>query len=307
MHVYLTGATGFVGSYILRALLRQDHTVRCLLRDRSATLHIDDETDVERVTGDVTDATSLRGTMRGCDAVIHLVGIIDEQPSKGVTFERIHAAGTRHVVAEAQSEGIPRFVQMSANGARPDGVSAYQTTKWAAEQAVRAADLPHAVILRPSTIFGQPAPGQPEFCTRLVQDLIKPFPILPVFGDGSYEMQPVAVEVVAEAFVQALENDIHAGQAYCVAGQERVPYVEVLDRITKGCGLEPKRKIHQPLWLVRPAVHGLGRFGLLPISPDQFEMLVEGNTCDASPFFKAFDLEPKPFTVEHLRYLREVV
>lgn len=306
MHVYLTGGTGFVGSYILRALLRAGHTVRCLLRDREATLHIDDETDVERVTGDVTDATSLRGTMRGCDAVIHLVGIIDEQPSKGVTFERIHATGTRHVVAEAQAEDIQRFIQMSANGARPDGVSAYQTTKWAGEQAVRAADFPHGVILRPSTIFGQPAPGQPEFCTRLVEDLIKPFPILPVFGDGSYELQPIHVTAVAEAFVQALEDDDHAGQAYGVAGRERVPYVEALDRITKGFGREPKRKIYQPLWLVRPAVHGLGRFGLLPISPDQFEMLVEGNTCDATPFFSAFDVPDRPFTVEELGYLQEV-
>ncbi len=306
MHVFLTGATGFVGSYILRDLVREGHTVRCLLRDREAQLHIDDEENVERVSGDITDADSLRGTMRGCDAVIHLVGIIDEKPSKGVTFDAIHADGTRNVVAEAAEEGIRRFVQMSANGARPDGVSAYQTTKWAAEEAVRGADFEHAVILRPTLIFGKPGPGQPEFCSRLVKDLVKPFPILPVFGDGLYEQQPVAIEVVAAAFVQALQNERHAGQSYCVAGEERIPYLEVLDRITRGFGREPKRKVHQPIWLVRPAVHALGRFGLLPISPDQFEMLIEGNTCDATGFYQAFDVPKTPFTPENLAYLKEV-
>ena len=304
MHIFLTGATGFVGSYLLRELVAQGHTARCLLRDPKAVLDVDEDA-VERIKGDVTAPKSFAGTMRGCDGVIHLVGIIDETPSKGVTFEAIHDAGTRHVVEEAVEAEVGRFVQMSANGARPDGVSRYQTTKWQAEEYVRAAGFDHWVILRPSLIFGQPGPGQPEFCTRLVSQLIKPFPILPLFGDGKYEMQPISVEEVAAAFVQALTLHAAHGQTYCVAGQDAYSYTDILDRITRGLGREPKPKIPNPLWFVRPVVHTLGAWGLLPISPDQFEMLVEGNTCDSSAFYRDFDVTYKPFTPENLAYVKE--
>lgn len=304
MHVFLTGATGFVGSYILRTLVDEGHTVRCLLRDPSAPLPVEDEA-VERVRGDVTDPGSLTGLTRGCDAVIHLVGIIDEKPSKGVTFEKIHVAGTRNVVGEALDGGVPRFIHMSANGAAPDGVSAYQTTKWQAEQIVKDAGFDHWTLFRPAIIFGDPGPDNPEFATRLAQTLIKPFPILPVFGDGNYELQPISVEEVATAFVQALTREAAHGQVYCAAGKERYPYTEVLDRITRGAGLEPKPKLPQPVWLVRPVVHTIGKIGLLPISPDQFEMLLEGNTCDSSAFYRDFDVTFKAFTPENLAYLRQ--
>ncbi len=306
MHVFLTGATGFVGTYILRELIAQGHTVRCLLRDTEVPLAVDDDA-IERIKGDVTKPKTFAGTMRGCEAVIHLVGIIDEHPAKGITFEAIHHQGARHVVDEALDAGVARFILMSANGAREDGVSRYQTTKWKAEEYVRQAGFEHWCILRPSLIFGAPSPGQPEFCSRLVQDLIKPFPILPIFGDGTYKMQPIAVEEVAAAFVQALTLKAAHGQRYCVAGKEAHAYTEILDRITRGFGLEPKPKIPSPVWLVRPAVNTLGAWGLLPISPDQFEMLLEGNACDSTAFYRDFDVTYKPFTPENLAYVKQAV
>lgn len=304
MHVFLTGATGFVGSYVLRELARAGHTARCLVRDADAALSVQGE-GVEKVKGDVTDPKSFAGAARGCDAVIHLVGIIEERPSQGVTYEAIHHQGTRHVVDEAKDAGVERFVQMSANGARPDGVSAYQTTKWKAEQYVKQADFPHWTILRPSIVFGDPGPGREEFCTRLARQLIRPFPVLPVFGDGQYRLQPVAVEDVAAAFVQALTREAAHGQLYCVAGSETLAFNDVLDVITQGLGQAPKPKLHQPLWLARPLVQTVGRLGLLPISPDQFEMLVEGNTCDAAALYRDFDLAGHSFTPERLPYLKQ--
>lgn len=304
MHIFLTGATGFVGSYILRELVRQGHTVRCLLRDTSEKFAVESDK-IERVKGDITTPKSFAGTMRGCDGVIHLVGIIDEKPSKGVTFEAIHYEGTRNVVDEAKDAGVTRYIQMSANGARPDGVSEYQTTKWKAEEYVKRAGFDHWTIMRPSIVFGDPGPDKTEFATRLATTLIKPFPILPIFGDGQYQMQPVSVEEVAAAFVQALTLDAAHEQTYCVAGKKAFPYTDILDIITRGLGLEPKAKVPNPIWLVRPAVHTLGKAGLLPISPDQFEMLLDGNTCDSTAFYEDFDVTYQPFTPENLAYLKE--
>ena len=305
MRVLLTGATGYVGSYILRELLDQGHTPRCLIRGRARDLAVQNDA-IEIATGDVTRPASLDGAFADCDAVVHLVGIIDERPAHGVTFDRIHVDGTQHVVDAARSAGIDCFIHMSANGARPDDGTAYQRTKWTAEQRVSDAGFDHWAIFRPSLLFGTPDPGRPEFASQLLDDLVRPFPLLPVFGDGRYEMQPVHVTDVAEAFVQALTRDAAHEETYVAAGPDRFAYVDVLDRIAIGGGLSPKSKVHIPLPLARLGVYTAGRIGLLPISPTQFEMLVEGNTGDETAFYRDFDVTPTRFTAENLRYLERM-
>ena len=300
--VLLTGASGYVGGYVLDALLAQGHAVRAFVRSPDGRLTARPGVEVHR--GDVTRPETFGHAFHGVDAVVHLVGIIDESPSKGVTFERVHVDGTRHVVEAARAAGVARFVHMSANGARPDGVSAYQTTKWRAEEIVRAAGFDHAVVFRPSTLFGDPGPDNPEFAKRLWETLVKPFPVLPVFGDGAYELQPVHVEACADAMAQAVTRDASAGQSYGVAGHERVAYREVLRRIARGGGVRPKPTVPVPVPVARLGVNTLGKAGVLPISPAQFEMLVEGNTCDASDFFADFGVETPPFDGESLSYLR---
>jgi NADH dehydrogenase len=302
MHVGLTGASGYLGSYVLRELHAAGHTAQCLVRNQPAHL-VRSDADVTVVEGDVTDPASLDAFADGCDAIIHLVGIIEEQPGKGMTFDRIHVDGTRHVVAAAQEAGVDRFVHMSANGARPEGGSAYQRSKWHAEQIVKEASFDHWSIFRPSILFGEPDPGRPEFASRLLNDLIRPFPILPVFGDGQYELQPIHVQTVAAALVQALDRDAAHTETFVAAGTERLPYTDVLDIIAQGAGLAPKPKVHVPLSLARLGVYTVGRAGLLPISPAQFEMLIEGNTGDTSAFHNTFPLTPTPFTPQALSYL----
>ena len=301
MNVLVTGATGYVGSYVIPALLRHGHTVRALVRGDAPDLDAIEGVTVAR--GDITEPGSLVGVFDDVNAVVHLVGIIDETPSKGVTFERIHVEGTENVVEAAQRAGVRRFIHMSANGARADGVSEYQTTKWEAEEIVGGAAFEHTVIFRPSTLFGDPGPDNPEFAKRLWETLVKPFPVWPIFGDGQYELQPIHVEAVAEAFAQAVARDESNGQRYCVAGPERMPYTEVLERIAHGGGIEPKPKVPVPMLLAKLGIHTVGALGLLPISPAQFAMLIEGNTCDPSAFFADFNVESPNFTAEALGYL----
>ena len=302
MHVFLTGASGFIGSYILKDLIAAGHTVRCLMRDTKSSLSVEDDS-IERVKGDLMKPKSLTGLLRGCDAVIHLVGIIKEIPSRNVTFDALHFDATKNVVDEAVDSGITQFVQMSANGARPEGVSGYQTSKWRAEEYVKKADFDRWTIFRPSVVFGAPAPGQPEFASQLISTLIRPFPVLPVFGDGKYEMQPISVQDVSAGFVQALTVEASWKRSFCVAGQLKFTYSEILNILAKGAGIEPKMQINQPVWMVRPVIHTVGKTGALPITPDQFEMLLEGNTCDSASFFEHFDLPNITFAPENLSYL----
>ena len=195
MKVFVTGGTGFVGNEVLRQLVAAGHAVRALVRPGSEEkLAVRDKVEVHH--GDVTEPEGLDEALAGCDAIIHLVGIIREFPSRGITFERLHVEATANVLAAARDQGVSRYLHMSSNGTDPTSTLGYHRTKWQAEEAVRASDLDWT-IFRPSLIFGKGG----EFVTMLA-DLIRKMPMVPVIGDGRYRMQPVAVTEVAASFVR---------------------------------------------------------------------------------------------------------
>ena len=113
--VFVTGGTGFVGRTVVQALRAAGCAVRCLVR-RGSERDLHGLGAIERVEGDVMARQSLAQGMAGCDAVIHLVGIIREHPSIGATFERVHAQGTINVLEAAAAVGARRYVHMSALG-----------------------------------------------------------------------------------------------------------------------------------------------------------------------------------------------
>lgn len=290
MRVFVTGGTGYVGVPAVDALVRAGHEVVVL--QRPGSVRPLRRTDVEIVTGEVTDEAALAVGMWGCDAVVHLVGIIREMPRRGVTMQRMHVDATRAVLAAARQAGIGRMVHMSALGARPDAVSAYHRTKWAAEEAVRASGLRYT-IFRPSVIFGRGGPG-PEFVGQLA-DLVKSAPVVPVIGDGSFPLQPVAVETVAEAIAQAVASPRDA--AYELGGPEVLTYLDILRRIAAALG-RPLRTLRVPVRVMRAMVPILQRFPSFPITQDQLTMLLEGNVCtDPDAAYRDFGLAPVPFTV----------
>lgn len=302
MRVFVTGGTGFVGSYVVPKLIEDGHQVTCLVRSETAAAKLPEGAAPAR--GDVLDPSTLTDNIANHDAVIHLVGIIEEKRSSGVTFERLHVDATDNVVDAAVHAGVKIFVHMSANGAREDGVSQYQTTKWRAEQIVKAAGFESWTIFRPSFMFGDPGPDNPEFVTQLATSLVMSFPILPVFGSGKYKLQPVAIGDVAAAFSSALATPAARNRSYVAVGKDAFTYLEILDIVARSCGIEPKKKVHQPLLLARAAVNTIGRLGLLPITPDQFEMLIEGNTGNHVAFHDDFGIDGVPFNEESLSYVR---
>lgn len=289
MKVFLTGATGFVGRNMLRRLLEDGHTVRVLVRDPQKASALEHKNNVEPIPGDVVSGAGLALGLEGCDAVVHLVGIIVEKGTN--TFEAVHHQGTRNVVEAARRGGIKRFIQMSALGVRADGVAAYQTSKWQGEEEVRSSGIPHC-ILRPSLIFG---PGD-GFVTQMMETMRKAPLFRPVPGDGEPKYRPIFIDDVTACFVRALTIEAATNQTISLGGADELSLNEILAEIARCAGLR-KPVVHMPLPLMF-AVAAVAQTLLSnpPVTVDQLRMLREGSTCDIGPMKRIFGVEPRGFS-----------
>lgn len=287
MLVAITGATGFVGRFVVEHLLRREHEVRALVRDPVRAGWMRDR-GVALVAGDLEDHAALRELARGVGAVVHLVGIILEIGRQ--TFERVHVTGTRHLMDAARDAGVARVVHMSALGARPDpGATPYHRTKAAGEDVVRSSGLSHA-ILRPSLIV---APGNEVLRTMVT--MLRMSPVVPVIGNGLYQLQPVAADDVADAFVTACEDPSITG-TFDLAGPAILTYHQLLDQMEESLGVQ-RRRVAVPVTMVRFAANaGMVLPNLNPITPDQLQMLLEGNTTAHNALMTVFGVgSPRPF------------
>ena len=130
-NIGLFGGTGFVGSYLIDALLANDFHPVLLVRPGSEARvrHLDRCT---IVSGDIDDSDAIKRVVDGSDAVIYNIGILREFPDRGISFARLQDEAARRVIDIAEANGVRRFLLMSANGVRQDGTE-YQRTKYAAE------------------------------------------------------------------------------------------------------------------------------------------------------------------------------
>ena len=286
MRIAMTGATGYVGSALVGKLLRRDHDLRALVRrpERAGPLA---DTGVELVPGRLGDPAALHALVAGTDAVVHLVGIIAESGSQ--TFDAVHVRGTQSLLAAAREEAVPLFLHMSALGARADvAATRYHRTKWQGEEAVRASGLPH-VVFRPSIIAG---PGNEAIGTMV--NMIRFSPVVPVIGDGRYEMQPVWIGDVAEAFARGLERPDLRG-TFDLGGPERLTYHQVLDHLEDALGVR-RRRVSVPAGVARfAAIAGTALPNLAPITPEQLQMLLENNTTAENAVESRFGIAAKDF------------
>jgi uncharacterized protein YbjT (DUF2867 family) len=161
----------------------------------------------------------------GADAVVNLVGILYETGRQ--SFDAVQAEGPRAVAKAAARAGITSVVQMSAIGADAASPAAYAQTKAAGEKAVLA-EVPSAVILRPSIVFGP----EDNFFNQFA-GLARMLPALPLIGGGETKFQPVFVGDVAEAVARALEGGATAGAAYELGGPKVWSFREILEYILK--------------------------------------------------------------------------
>lgn len=265
MKIIVLGGSGFVGRLLVKRLSEEGHRLTVLSRNLSSHLDRLLPPGVTLREMDVYDAEALREAFAGADAVVNLVGILNESGDDGSGFRRAHVELTKRVIAACKLAGVRRLLQMSSlNAGR--GSSHYLKSRGEAEAAVKASGLDWT-IFEPSVIFGT---GDGLF-TRFAA-LIKYPPVLPLAcADANFA--PVYVADVVEAFSRSLRDRGTIGEVYELYGPDVFTLKQIVQMTARQLGL--KR-------LVIPLPDFLGR--------------IQGLVCDFVP--------GKPFSSDNFRSLQ---
>ncbi len=264
--ILVTGATGFVGGHVVRALVDAGEQVRALVRDANSANALDD-VDCELARGDVTDPPSLQAAVEGCSAVVHLVAIL---AGKRGDFDRVMTEGSRSLLDAARDSGVSRFVQMSALGtseATKNTVPYYQA-KWSIEEAVRSSGLGYA-ILRPSFVFAPDGGALAQFSR-----IARLAPVTPVIGKGTQRLQPIWAPDLARAVTLAVRrsDDLLVE----IGGPDIVDWNEFWSQLKAALGTR-RPALHVPFWFMRPQAAIMERLPHPPVTRDQLRMLQLGD------------------------------
>ena len=231
--ICVIGGSGFLGSHVVRKLTAAGRFVRIPTRNRErakAELILLPTADVVRA--DVHDAATLRELLTGTDAVINLVGTMDDRNGG---FRRSHVELPISIVAACRDTGVKRLLHVSSLGAAADAPSEYQRSKAHGEAEIAAA-AQHGIattIFRPSVLFGR---GD-SFLT-LFAHLARTFPVLPL-GCAGARFQPIHVDDVAHAIVASLDDPETTGQRYDLCGPTAYTLRELVEYVCKVLGVHP--------------------------------------------------------------------
>lgn len=268
MKVLVTGGTGVIGAGLVPALIREGHIV-CLLSRGAEEDARQWPAGVEALKADVTDPDSLAGACDGCDAVVHITGIVEEKPPE-ITFETVNVEGTRNIVAEAERAGVRRLIFVSSLGA-DRGASAYHRSKLAAEDLVRnfRGDW---TIARPGNVYG---PGDDVISTLL--KMVRTLPAVPVIDVGEQRFQPVWYDDLGAALARAVTMPELRAQTLELVGAETVTTNDVLDRLAR---ITDRTFVRAPVPATLASIGAqlAGLLGIaLPINDSKLTMLLEEN------------------------------
>jgi uncharacterized protein YbjT (DUF2867 family) len=246
--ILLTGATGNIGSAVLRRLTANGERVRCLVRDPRRLGA--ERVRVQIALGDLADPSSFRNALRGVDTVVHLAAAIRDQPRASI--EELNAVATFRLVQAAERAHTQRFVFFSAIGASLHQRSRFFRAKALAERAVAEADLETATFA-PSIVY---SPGDP-WITLLKR--LSWLPALPVSGSGNAAYQPIWAEDAADAVLALLDGAAGARNGHRhfeLAGPEVLSYDDITKVALRSFGRR-RRLLHVPLPVVRGGLRTL--------------------------------------------------
>ena len=270
------GGSGFLGRHVVRALVNRDYRIRVAVRLPELAGHLQPlgrVGQIHAVQANVRFPQSVEAAARDADVVVNLVGILFQRGRQ--RFEAVHAKGALAVATAAKHAGA-RLVHVSAIGADENSSSHYARSKAVGERLVLE-ELPSAVIMRPSIVFGP----EDEFFNRFAA-LAAFLPILPLPGGGHTRFQPIFAGDVAAAIASAVAGATKSGATYELGGPDVRTFKELMEFIL--ATIERRRLlVPVPFALMKLKAEFLQYLPNPPLTPDQVELLkVDNVVSDAA-------------------------
>jgi uncharacterized protein YbjT (DUF2867 family) len=301
--VLVTGASGFVGSHAVPALLGVGHDVVALARSQAAgdrilrRLPAGDRSRVDVRRGDVTEPASLPAALDGVDAVLHLVAI-PRDFSGGADLRLVNTEGTRNVVAAARRAGVRRFIHQGALGVVDDPNLHYASSKARGARLVSDSDL-EWTILKPSLLW-----GERDGFFNTIAGLVRISPgVVPIPAGATSRFQPLFISDWARIAASVVGDPAAVGREFELGGPRYWTYREMVAEVLHGMAAR-RAVLPVPQPLIRLVARGSEAVRLpFPVASDQLRQLALDNITALDSVQRAFAFEPRPMD-GNLGYLR---
>jgi NADH dehydrogenase len=296
LSICILGGTGFLGTRLTARLLKDNHRVTVLSRDRELHKHLLVLPGLMLENCDVYDEAQLSERLRGKDVVVNLIGILNERWFGGAGFRRAHTELTRTLLLAARSANVGRLLQVSALGAAVDAPSMYLRSKGEAEKLIREQSALDWTIFQPSVMFG---PGD-TFLNRFARLLGAAPGVLPLARPNA-RFQPVFVDDVVDAILRCLRGGASSRQTFQLGGPQIFTLREVVQLVAKVTG---RRR-----WIAG-LPNALGRLEAAvcdfvpgrPFSSDNYKSLKVDSVCTEDGF-ERLKLKPHSMAASARQYV----
>jgi NADH dehydrogenase len=248
--ILVTGATGAMGSVLVRELHRINQKVRAVSLPGDPFVARVKDTAAEIVSADIADASQCTGICEGIDTVYHLAAIIISRDE--MAFDKINVEGTRNIVEQALKARVRHFIYISSASVTYGAPTPYSRSKKAAEQIVIDSGLPYT-ILRPTLVYGEL--GGQEFDMYLAY--LARFPIVPFIGSGKALKRPVFVDDVTAGLLAVCNAEVAIGKTYNLSGGEAISMRDFSRLCLRLMGQGRKPLLHLPVWLCLLIARGM--------------------------------------------------
>ncbi len=284
--VTVFGGSGFVGRHVVRTLVKRGYRIRVAVRRPDLAgflLPYGYVGQISLVQANLRYRQSVDRAVEGSAFVVNCVGILFESGRN--SFDAVQDFGARAVAESVRAAGA-KLVHVSAIGADVDSASSYARTKGRAEAAIMS-NIPDAVILRPSIVFGP----EDSFFNKFA-GMAQMFPALPLIGGGKTKFQPVHVEDVAQAVALGVDGVIPGGKIYELGGAEVLTFREILEFVLRTTARKrPLVSLPFGIASLLGSVASLVPFITPPITSDQVELLKHDNVVSDAAIREGRTLE----------------
>ena len=281
--ICVLGGTGFVGHHLISQLSKTGYYVVAPSRNRERRRSLMVLPNVDVIDADIHDEETLEALFVGCEAVINLTAILNQ--NKRGDFQKVHIELPGKIIKACQAAGVDRLLHMSAlNADASKGSSAYLRSKGEGEDLTHNAEGINVTSFRPSVIFGR----DDHFFNKFA-NMLRNLPMLPLACPDS-RMAPVHVSDVVEVITQSLRDKSTFGQRYNLCGPEDFTLQQLVEYANSITGY------HRTIIPLGNGLSALqGRImGLMPFKPftyDNYLSLQTDAVC-STPFPAQFGIKP---------------